>query len=405
MNILITGAGIAGPTLAYWLLQYGINPTIVEQSPALRTGGYVIDFWCAWFDVAERMGLSAEIKTCGYQIQEVRIVNEGGEKVAGFPAAAFTRSTRGRFTSLPRGDLASAIFRRVQDHAETSFGDSISSIEQSQTAVHVTFKSGKERDFDLVIGADGLHSRVRELVFGPEENFEKYLGYKVAAFEAPSYEPRDELTYVMYTQVGQQVGRFALRGNSTMFLFIFEDPSFGARQPDDIEVNKAILRERFGRSGWECPQILDALDHTKELYFDRVSQIRMNSRQDLWTEGRVTLLGDAAFCVSLLAGQGSALAMVAAYILAGELYRSKGNHAEAFCRYQQLFAPFVVPKQKAALRFAGSFAPHSRLSLIVRNQIMNLMRIPWIADLAIGRGFSDKIALPDYGRREATVDA
>ncbi|HKV81410.1 MAG TPA: FAD-binding domain [Candidatus Sulfotelmatobacter sp.] len=403
MKILISGAGIAGPTLAYWLLQYGMNPTIVEQAPALRTGGYVIDFWGAGFDIAERMDLLGEIKNSGYQVQEVRIVNERGERVAGFPAAAFARATRGRFTSLPRGDLASAIFRRVQDHAETIFGDTISSIEQSETGVHVTFKSGKEGDFDLVIGADGLHSRVRELVFGPEEKFEKYLGYKVAAFEAPGYEPRDELTYVMYTQVGQQVGRFALRGNSTMFLFIFEDRSFSSAQPDDIEVNKAILRERFGQSGWECPQILDALGRTKELYFDCVSQIRMNSRQDLWTQGRVTLLGDAAFCVSLLAGQGSALAMVAAYILAGELYRSKDNYGEAFSRYQRLFAPFVAQKQKAALRFAGSFAPHSRLSLILRNQIMNLMRIPWIANLAIGRGFSDKIVLSDY-EREATAD-
>ena len=403
MDILISGAGIAGPTLAYWLLRYGMSPTIVEQAPALRTGGYVIDFWGAGFDIAERMGLSKEIKNCGYQMQDVRIVNERGQRVAGFPVPSFTRAVRGRFTSLPRGDLASAIFRRVQDHAETIFGDSISSIEQSATKVRVTFESGKKRDFDLVVGADGLHSRVRGLVFGPQETFEKYLGYKVAAFEAPGYQPRDELSYVMYTQVGQQVGRFALRGNNTMFLFIFEDPSFGSTWCDDIEGQKAILRERFGRSGWECPQILEALERTKELYFDRVSQIRMASRAGLWTQGRVTLLGDAAFCVSFLAGQGSALAMVAAYILAGELYRSKGNYAEAFSRYQRLFAPFVAQKQKSALRFAGSFAPHSRLSLILRNQIMNLMRIPWIADLAIGRGFSDKIVLSDY-EREATVD-
>jgi 2-polyprenyl-6-methoxyphenol hydroxylase-like FAD-dependent oxidoreductase len=142
------------------------------------------------------------------------------------------------------------------------------------------------------------------------------------------------------------------------------------------------------------------VDRTKELYLDRVSQIRMNSRQDLWTQGRVTLLGEAAFCVSLLAGLGSALAMVAAYILAGELHRSKGDYAEAFSRYQRLFAPFVAQKQKAALRFAGSFAPHSRLSLILRNQIMNLMRIPWIADLAIGRGFADKIELFDYDQEQ-----
>jgi 2-polyprenyl-6-methoxyphenol hydroxylase-like FAD-dependent oxidoreductase len=251
-------------------------------------------------------------------------------------------------------------------------------------------------DFDAVVGADGLHSRVRELVFGPEKKFEKYLGYNVAAFEAIGYQPRDELIYVMYTQVGQQVGRFALRGNSTMFLFIFEDQSTVSSANGSINAQRAVLRERFGGSGWECPQILDALDETDDLYFDRVSQIRMDPREGLWTRGRVTLLGDAAFCVSLLAGQGSALAMVAAYILAGELHRAKGDCAEAFARYERRFARFVGEKQKAALRFAGSFAPHSQFSLFLRNQIINLMRIPWVADLAIGSGLADKISIPQY---------
>ena len=396
MDVLISGAGIAGPTLAYWLLEYGMQPTIVERAPTLRTGGYVIDFWGAGFDIADRMGLSEEIKNRGYQIQEVRIVNSRGERVAGFPAATFARATQGRYTSLPRGVLASAIFRNLEGKCEIIFHDSICAIEQVGSAVRVRFESGRTRNFDVVVGADGLHSRVRELAFGPQEKFEKYLGYKVAAFEAPGYDPRDELTYVMYTQVGQQVGRFALRRNSTMFLFTFADPASGPGQDIDIQAQKSILRERFGRSGWECPQILDALDRTNQLYFDRVSQIRMNPGQDSWTRERVTLLGDAAFCVSFLAGQGAALAMTAAYILAGELYRSRGNYTEAFARYQRLFAPFIAQKQKAALRFAGFFAPHSRFSLFLRNQIVNLMKIPWVADIAIGRDLADKITLPDY---------
>lgn len=398
MDILISGAGIAGPTLAYWLLEYGNKPTIVERAPRLRTGGYVIDFWGAGFEVAERMGLVEEIKNLGYQIEEVKIVNAKGKRVAAFPAAAFSRLTQGRYTSLQRGDLASALFRSIEGTAETIFDDCIRSLAQSSDKVHVTFESGRTRDFDLVVGADGLHSQVRRLLFGPEQKFEKYLGYKAAAFQAPGYQPRDELTYVMYTQVGQQVGRFAMRGNNTMFLFTFADHSVDGGEQNDIDAQKALLRQRFATAGWECPQILKALDGAPDLYFDRVSQIKMDPREGLWTRGRVTLIGDAAFCVSLLAGQGSALAMTAAYILAGELHRCGGNYAEAFARYQQLFAPFVTEKQKAALRFANSFAPRSRFSLFLRNRVVNLMRIPWVAEMAMGSSLADKIVLPDYQR-------
>jgi 2-polyprenyl-6-methoxyphenol hydroxylase-like FAD-dependent oxidoreductase len=394
MRILISGAGIAGPTLAYWLARHGFTPTIVETAPRFRTGGYIIDFWGAGFDVADRMGLLPEIRRKGYVFQEVRIVDRGGKRLAGFPVNAFSRITRGRYVSLPRGALAASIVDAIEGKVETIFGDSVDRIEQTERTVHVTFKSGGSREFDLVVGADGLHSRVRELVFGEESKFEKYLGYKVAAFSVEGYRPRDELVYLMYTEVGQQVGRFAMRDDRTMFLFIFADES--ATGAEDSESQKALLRKRFGSSGWECPQILDALERADDLYFDRVSQIHMDPQHGLWTRGRVTLLGDAASCVSLLAGQGSALAMVAAYILAAELYRSNGDYATAFQRYQDLFGPFVLKKQKAALRFAGAFAPKSRFGLFLRNQIFNLMAIPWVADLAMGRDFSDRIVLPDY---------
>ncbi len=395
MKILISGAGIAGPTLAYWLAHYGMEPTIVEEAPRARAGGYIIDFFGAGFEIAERMGLLPEILTKGYQVQEVRVVNREGCRVAGFSAEAFWRVAGGRYTSLPRGELAASILGSLQGKVETIFGDSITKIEQSPASTHVTFENGTARDFDLVVGADGLHSRVRELAFGPESRFEKYLGYKVAAFQVPGYRPRDELTYVMYTEVGQQASRFTMRGDRTMFLFIFEDESLN-REDQNMQAQKALLRKRFGRSGWECPQILNALDAAKDLYFDRVSQIRMDTFPGLWTRGRVTLIGDAASCVSLLAGQGSALAMIAAYVLAGELHRSKGDYALAFRRYEELFGPFVLKKQQAALRFAGYFAPKSRLSLFVRNQMMNLMRIPWIADRVVGRDIADRIAIPQY---------
>jgi 2-polyprenyl-6-methoxyphenol hydroxylase-like FAD-dependent oxidoreductase len=179
-----------------------------------------------------------------------------------------------------------------------------------------------------------------------------------------------------------------------MFLFTFADHSVQA--PEDLPAQKALLRKRFENSGWESRQILDALDESREIYFDRVSQIRMDPQQGLWTRGRVTLVGDAAFCVSLLAGQGSALAMVAAYILAGELYRAKGDYAAAFTRYQEQFAPFVLQKQDAALGLAGSFAPKSKFSLFLRNQVMKLLSIPVVANLVFGRGLADKITLPAY---------
>jgi 2-polyprenyl-6-methoxyphenol hydroxylase-like FAD-dependent oxidoreductase len=387
MRVLISGAGIAGSTLAYWLARYRFTPTILEAAPGLRTGGYVIDFWGAGYDIAQRMGLLPEITGKGYVVREVRVVGQSGQRVAGFRADAFSRMTHGRFVSIPRGELAAALCGKIEGQVEMIFGDSLDRIEQTATGVDVTFQSGETRQFDLVIGADGLHSRVRQLVCGEQSRFERYLGYKVAAFEIKGYRPRDELVYVMYTRVGQQVVRFAMRDDRTMFLLTFADKD--CTRADTIEAQKTALRERFETSGWECPEILKALDSCNDLYFDRVSQIQMEPQQGMWTRGRVTLVGDAASCVSLLAGQGSALAMVGAYILAGELQRSRGDYAAAFGR-------FVLKKQKAALRFAGTFAPRSSFALFLRNQLFSLMAIPWIADLAAGRDLADSIALPDY---------
>jgi 2-polyprenyl-6-methoxyphenol hydroxylase-like FAD-dependent oxidoreductase len=392
-RVLISGAGIAGPTLAYWLLHYGFQPTIVEKARQLRTGGYVIDFWGAGFDIAERMKLLPELLEKGYAVKELRVVNHAGKRIAGFPVQAFVQATKGRFTSVSRADLAATIFGKIDGKVEAIFGDSVTRIEQNERTVRVAFEHGPEREFDLVIGADGLHSEIRRIVFGARSQFEKYLGYKVAAFEIEAYKPRDELVYVLFTEVHQQVGRFTLHGDRTLFLFTFAD---GNPETGDTVAQKALLRKRFAKSGWECPQILGALDGIPELYFDRVSQIRMEARPGLWSQGRVTLVGDAASCVSLLAGQGSALAMVGAYILAGELHRSAGDPTQAFARYQEIFGPFVQQKQKAALRFAGFFAPKSKASLFLRNQMMNLMRIPWVANFTIAGEIADKLELPKY---------
>jgi 2-polyprenyl-6-methoxyphenol hydroxylase-like FAD-dependent oxidoreductase len=391
MNILISGAGIAGPCLAYWLRHHGFEPTLVERAPRLRTGGYVVDFWGAGFDVAERMGIVPQILRKGYSMREVRQVDRSGRRSSGFKVEVFDRITHGRYTSIPRSDLAASIFETLDDRIEAIFDDSIVGIEERADSVQVRFERTPARAFDLVIGADGLHSQVRKLTFGDQARFERPLGLKVAAFIGTGYRPRDELVYVMHSEVGRQVGRFALRGDRTMFLFVFRDADPSV--PDGIAAQRALVREKFSGSGWEeCPHILAALDAADDAYLDRVSQIRMEQ----WAKGRLALVGDAAFCISLLGGQGSALAMVAAYVLAGELKRANGDHETAFARYHDRLGDFVAAKQAAAIQFAPFFAPRSAFGIFFRNQVMKLMSIPFVAEMAVGREMRDRFELPSY---------
>ena len=390
MNVLISGAGIAGPTLAFWLRKYGFAPTLVESAPALRTSGYVIDFWGLGYDIAEKMGLLPDIARIGYHMQELRIVDDRSRRLSGFGVQVFRELTGGRYITLGRSDLSKLIYDRISGLCEIIFGDSITSLREARGEVHVEFEHGGERRFDLVIGADGLHSRVRKLVFGPQDRYEKDLGYRVAAFETARYRPRNELVYIIHGAPGRQVGRFALHNDRTLFLFIFG----GGGEPEahGIAAQKAILRKAFEGDGWELPRILAALDTCNDLYFDRVSQIRM----DAWSRGRVALVGDAAFCVSLLAGQGSALAITAAYVLAGELATSQGRPQEAFRRYDERLRPFIHAKQQAAERFAAAFVPRTRPGVFFRNQVIKTFRIPAIARIAIGRDIRDQLELPQY---------
>ncbi len=391
-SILISGIGIGGPTLAYWLWRYGFSPTLVECAPALRTGGYVIDFWGLGYDIAERMGLLPEINRVGYHVRELRIVDDHGRRVAGFGTRAFDELTGGRFVTIARSDLSRLIFSQIEGSAEILFGDTITELHEEADGMRVAFEHAHERRFDLVIGADGLHSNLRRLVFGPQDRFEKRLGYTVAAFEVPGYRPRDEGVYVVYGHPGQHIGRFALHDDRTLFLFIFADDLDRPSDPRDITAQRAIVRERFPGKAWECEKILAALDQSSDLYFDRVSQIRMEN----WSQGRVALIGDAAFCVSLMAGQGSALAMTSAYVLAGELARAGGRHDEAFHRYETRLRPFLATKQKGAERFAKAFVPRTRWGVFVRNQVLKAFRIPYVSRLAIGRDIIDRLQVPEY---------
>ena len=273
----------------------------------------MIDFWGVGYQVAKRMGIEDAIRAAGYQIERLRCVGPGGEAKVDVDVDVFRRMIGDEFASLPRGDLAAAVYATIEDKVETIFGDSIATVDQRHDRVHLTFERTAPREFDLVIGADGLHSNVRRLVFGPDKRFEHYLGCKVAACVVDGYRPRDELAYVTYSTPGRQLARFALRGDRTMFLFIFraEHDSIGVAPKDQ-------LRNQFGDVGWESGDILAALDDVDDLYFDVVSQVRM----DDWSRDRVLLIGDAAGCISLLGGEGTGLAMTEAYVLAGELLRA-----------------------------------------------------------------------------------
>jgi 2-polyprenyl-6-methoxyphenol hydroxylase-like FAD-dependent oxidoreductase len=388
-TVLISGAGIAGPTLAYWLLKNGFEPTIVEKAPAPRSGGYIIDFWGLGFDVADRMGLVPDLGREGYDVNEVRFVNTGGETVGGFAVDIVRTMTDGRYVSLQRAALARLLYEKIAGRCDVLFDDSIEAINPDADGANVLFESGTSRWFRFVIGADGVHSRVRQLIFGDQRNYEKYLGYMVAAAEVRGYRPRTERAYVSYSVPGKQVARFAMRGDRTVFLFVMaaERPfSFG---PPDHAAPKELLRAAFAGEGWECNSILDAVDQSEDIYFDRVSQIRM----DCWSKGPIALIGDAAFAPSLLAGQGAALAMTAAYVLAGELGSSP---SDAFQRYERRLHPNLLQKQEAAARFARSFAPKSRLGLMVRNVVTRGLRWEPLAKYFFGALLNDSTGLPSY---------
>jgi 2-polyprenyl-6-methoxyphenol hydroxylase-like FAD-dependent oxidoreductase len=392
MRIVINGAGIAGPTLAYWLRKSGHEVLLVEESPELRRGGYIIDFWGAGYGIAEKMGLLPRVKELGYQMKEVRYVDRQGQRCGGFPVDVFRRMTHGRFTDIARSDLAAAIYHSLDEKVESIFGDSIAEIKGTGHSVQVSFEHAAAREVDLVIGADGLHSRVRELVFGPTTKFEVSLGYHVAAFEIAGYRPRDELIAVNCGVPGKQITRLSIRDDTTLFLFVFRDEDMPADGQANDAARKSTLRKVFADVGWECPRILEAIKDASDIYFDRVSQIRM----DRWTKKRTALIGDAAACVSLLAGEGTGLAMAEAYVLAGELHGCGGDHIAAFARYQERMMPFLKRKQESAVKFASSFAPKSAFGITFRNHVTRLLRIPFIANFLIGRALRDDIKLPDY---------
>jgi 2-polyprenyl-6-methoxyphenol hydroxylase-like FAD-dependent oxidoreductase len=392
MKIAISGAGIGGPTLAYWLLRSGHQVTLIESASRPRQAGYMIDLWGSGYAVAERMGLLPSLRAAGYEIEEVRYVDDVGRTAARISARTIRHELRGRFISLPRGELAAQLFRSVEQRVETMLGTSIAALDEHADGVRATLPDGESREFDLVIGADGLHSNVRALAFGPQHAFERPVGYYAAAFDVTGYRPRDELAYLGYGAPGRQITRFAQRDDRTMFLLVFDAGRLAEPVPHSLQARKETLRRVYAGVAWEWPKIAEALDAAEEIYFDRVSQIVMDS----WSSGRIGLIGDAAASPSLLAGEGAGLAMTQAYVLAGELSRAGGDHRRALPAYEKRLHEFIARKQDAARSFAASFAPRTSLGLWLRNQAVKLMAIPGVPRLLIGAQLRDNLALPDY---------
>lgn len=387
MKVLIVGAGIAGPTLAYWLIKGGHQVTLIEHAPELRTGGYLLDFWGAGFDVAQKMGIVPELRRLGYMFTEARAVDDAGRKIASFDPSVVIESNA-RYVTIPRTDLANTIYDAIDGAVELILADTVRELDDDGDRVRVTFEKGGSRDFDLAFGADGLHSRVRRLVFGADEQYERYLGMVVGAFQVDDYPVRDELIALMHAEVGFQAIRLSFRGDATLCLFSLRHDG---EVPTERAEQEALLRTELAGKGWEVPMMLEAMDRAKSFYFDSVSQILMPS----WSRGRIALVGDAGACPSFLAGQGSALAMIEAYTLAAEL-AATDDYAQAFERYHARLAQLVRSKQDGAQSLGVAFAPKNRFQLFVRNSILRMMGLPKVADLALGRSFHDRVVLPTF---------
>ncbi|MGH7619691.1 MAG: FAD-binding domain [Gemmatimonadaceae bacterium] len=389
VRVAINGIGVAGPTLAYWLRAFGHEPVLFEKAPALRVGGYLIDFWGLGYEVAERMELIPSLRERAYSMERMRFIDERGRETALLDLSPMRETLGGRFISLARSDLSAAIVGAC-DGIPAHYGEWVSAVDDDGDAAVVTLSGGRQERFDLVIGADGLHSQVRAAVFSPEARVETFLDCYLAAFRIAGYPHRDELTYVSHTVPKRQVARVSLRDDETLVLLVCRSELFDGEPARGEE--RAALRHAFSDMGWEVSDILDRMDAADDVYFDRVSQIHLPR----WSSGRVALLGDAAACPSLLAGEGTGLAMTEAYVLAGELHRANGDFARAFDAYETRLHAFVTAKQKAAVGFRGFFAPETALGLTVRNAIVHALALPFLATGLVAHSLHDDFVLPRY---------
>lgn len=367
MRVLISGAGIAGLTAAFWLHRSGHELVIVEKSPALRNAGYMIDFFASGYNVREKMGILDKLAKIHYPISRVSFLDGQGKERFSISYPAFRQIFDNRHFNFMRGDLERVLHSEIADSVPIKFETTIKCLHFEEERVCAELSDGSSNTFDVVVGADGVHSRVRELVFGEERRFMRLLRYHTAAFIIDRAPESFDLANAFYTMTvsGKQFGVYPIRGNRVATFFVHKSD-----QPIKHFASEAAreeLRRMYGDLQWIVPEVLEQSESTN-IYFDEVSQIEMPG----WSHGTVVLIGDACQCVSLAAGQGASLAMAGAYLLAHELAQSPANIPLALSRYQQKMKTAVLKKQRAGRRVVKWFFPDNRLRLAFRNGVMRL---------------------------------
>lgn len=388
-KVLISGAGIAGLALAFWLNRYGYAVTVVEKAGTPRSGGYPVDVRGTALEVVRRMGILPRLRDAHVDSRRITFLDGDGGHVASLSPHAVAGSVEGHDLEVRRGDLADALHTAVRDEVEFLFDDSVDALDQSGHGVDVTFRRGGSRTFDMVFGADGLHSRTREFLFGPEERFHRYLGYCFAVFTLRNtFGLSHEVT--MWNTPGRAAALYAVGDSDDVHAFLAfarPEPPFGTAAFRTAAGQRELFAAQFADAGWEVPGLITALRDADDLFLDVVSQIRMPR----WSQGRVALLGDAAYAPSFLTGQGTGLALVGAYMLAGSV--AGRDHAAGFAAYEHATREFVTLNQDQAGVGDATLFPTTARALEQRNA--RLRRLDTVPSRT-GRPAHSALTLPTF---------
>ncbi|MGW1680716.1 FAD-dependent monooxygenase [Saccharopolyspora sp. NPDC002376] len=392
-RVLIVGASIAGPALAHWLHRYGFSVTVVERTPELRPGGQAVDIRGVGKEVVRRMGLDAQVRTACTDTRGVSYVDEHNRERAQMRSDAFGGDGMIAEIEILRGDLAEVLHEATRHDVEYRFDETIIGIEQTRDGAVASFASGPPEPFHVVIGADGLHSGVRSLVFGPESRYLRDLGFLLAFFTVPN---RLGLDHWMNSYAEPKLGAMirSIRDNREAMALLSIPGGSSDFDHRDPASQKALLRKHMQHMRWEVPWLLEQLDSTPDFHLDSCSQVHMPS----WSAGRVALLGDAAHCSSPLSGQGTTMALVGAYVLAGELAATDGDHAAAFAAYEEKMRDYVAANQKMGADNAKRVSANSRFAIWAQYQLIRLLpHLPGKAlmERKMFRAING-IELPDY---------